>query len=141
MTAGKLLENSAKEWPNRDCIIDSQAGRRLSYGEILRRADKVAAGLLSLGLKGGDRVALWGPNEIEWFISFLAIARAGLIMVGVNPAFQQDEVNYCLKKVDARAVISPRSFKVQKYAEMLVRAKESCPGLQHIVVYSEDRVA
>ncbi|XP_043266982.1 medium-chain acyl-CoA ligase ACSF2, mitochondrial isoform X2 [Venturia canescens] len=137
-TTGKLLESAAEQWPNRECFVSSHQGVRMTYTEVLRRVDKLAAGLVKLGLKRGDRIAVWGPNDVEWFISFMAIARAGLIMVGVNPAYVQNEINYCLKKVDARAVISPRSFKTQNYAEMLIKAKESCPNLEHIVIYSED---
>lgn len=140
MNTGKLMEQAAEAWPNRECIVSVHQGVRLTFSEIIRRADKLAAGLLKLGLKKGDRVGLWGPNDVEWFISFLAFTRVGFIMVGINPAYTQSEIDYCLKKTGATAVVAPSHYKTQNYPSMLLSAKERCPSLQHIIIYSEDHV-
>ena len=139
-TVGQLFEKTVKTWPNRECIVSVHQGVRLTYSDILRRVDKLSAGLLKLGLEKNDRVGLCGPNDVEWFIAFMAIVRAGFIMVGINPAYQQSEVDYSINKITARAVIAPKSYRTQNYADMLISAKERCPSLEHIIIYSDDFV-
>lgn len=139
-TIGKLLETAAGRWPERDCVISIHQKSRLTFGELLHRADKLAAGLKKLGLRKGDRIGIWGPNEIEWLVSYMGAARAGLIVAGINPYYQLGELHYCLKKVGARAVIAPESYRTQRYADMLLTAKKNLPMLDHIVIYADDHV-
>ncbi|XP_076296564.1 acyl-CoA synthetase family member 2 [Lasioglossum baleicum] len=139
-TTGQLIGTAAERWPDQECLISVDQNVRLTFSELLRRADHLAAGLKKLGLKSGDRLGLWGPNQAEWLISFAAAARAGLILVAINPAYQQGEISYCLQKVEASAVIAPKSFKTQDYPAMLLKAKQDCPSLKHIIIHSEDHV-
>ncbi|XP_066283049.1 medium-chain acyl-CoA ligase ACSF2, mitochondrial-like [Branchiostoma lanceolatum] len=89
--------------------------------------DQLAAGFVALGLKRGDRVGMWGPNTLEWVLTQFATARAGLIMVSINPAYQVNELAYALRKVGCRAVVSATSFKTQDYYKML---HQVCPELE-----------
>lgn len=139
-TIGKLLATAAERWPDRHCAVSVHQNVRLTFSEVLRRADRFAAGLMKLGLNRGDRLAIWAPNDIEWMISFMAAGRAGLVLVAINPAYQMEELVYCLQKVGVKAVISPMNFKTQDYPRMLLEAKRSCPTLEHIIIYSEDHV-
>ncbi|KZC09788.1 Acyl-CoA synthetase family member 2, mitochondrial, partial [Dufourea novaeangliae] len=139
-TVGQLLGTAATRWPERDCLVSIEGNVRLTFKEVLDRADRLAAGLKKLGLKHGDCLGIWGPNDAEWFISFMAATRAGLILVGINPAYQLNEITYCLAKVGAKAVISPEGFKTQNYPRMLLEAKQACPSLEHIIIYSKDHV-
>ncbi|XP_066600678.1 medium-chain acyl-CoA ligase ACSF2, mitochondrial [Prorops nasuta] len=140
-TIGQLLQESVEKWPDRELIFSVHQNIRLTFSEVLRRADKLAGGLKKLGLKRGDHVGIWGPNDVEWLISAAAIARLGQVLIGINPAYQQSELEYCLNKVDVKAVISPAEFKTQNYPRMLLKAKESCPRLKHIIVYSDDHIS
>ena len=85
-----------------------------------------------LGLEPGDRVGIWSPNNAEWVITQFATAQAGLILVNINPAYRLAELEYALKKVDCRALITARSFKTSDYLGMLRQLApeiESCaPG-------------
>jgi acyl-CoA synthetase (AMP-forming)/AMP-acid ligase II len=74
----KQLANLVSE---RKAIISRHQNKSLTFAEILEQADKLAAGLTKIGLQRKDRVGLWAPNLIEWYITKLACARAGLIMV------------------------------------------------------------
>nr|XP_033338040.1 medium-chain acyl-CoA ligase ACSF2, mitochondrial [Megalopta genalis]XP_033338042.1 medium-chain acyl-CoA ligase ACSF2, mitochondrial [Megalopta genalis] len=139
-TVGELVGTAAERWPNKVCLVSVEQDIRLTFSELLRRGDRLAAGLRSLGLRRGDRVGIWGPNQAEWLLSFVAIARAGMIVVAINPAYQQDEINYCLEKVGVAAVISPKSFKSQNYPGMLLTAMRHCPSLRHIIINSKDHV-
>ena len=80
-TIGRMLARIAAEMPNRDALIHTEAGVRYNYDLLSWEVDRTARGLVSLGLKKGDRVALWAPNIPEWIVSFLALARMGAVAV------------------------------------------------------------
>lgn len=136
-TLGQLLDQAANRFPKRNCIVSVHQNIRLTFSEARKRADTLAAGLKKLGLNKGDRIGLWGPNTIEWYITFLASTRAGFKIVGINPADQPTELEYGLKKVGVRAVVAPDIFKTQNYPEMLLDAKSRCPTLEHIIIASD----
>ena len=80
LTIPEFLYRTAKQFPDRDAAIFCEAGERWSYDQLLRRVDRLAAGLLSLGLYKGDRVGIWGPNVHEWYLTQFAAAKAGLVL-------------------------------------------------------------
>ena len=94
--------------------------------DIKEEADKFATGLLALGLKPGDRVGIWGPNTYEWYLTQMAAAKLGAILVNINPAYQPGELKYCLNKVGVKAVVASEKFKFQDYYSML---KEVVPEI------------
>lgn len=140
-TLGKLAADAARRWGDKECVVSLHQGVRLTFNEILGRADRFAAGLKRLGLERGDRFGIWAPNDVEWIIGFVAATRAGLVSVSINPTYKLNEIAYCLKKVGIKAVLSPANFKNQDYPAMLLRAKQTCPTLEHIIIYSKDHVA
>lgn len=86
----------------------------------------MAAGLIAIGLRKGDRVGLWAPNCIEWILTQYATALAGIIQVNINPAYKTYELEYSLNKVGCKAIIMSETFKTQNYVNMLT---ELCPEL------------
>ncbi|XP_051170711.1 medium-chain acyl-CoA ligase ACSF2, mitochondrial [Leptopilina boulardi] len=140
MTIGELFESAVEKWPNRECIFSIHQKLQLTYAEVYRRANILAAGLKKIGLKKGDRIGLWAPNDIEWFIGFIASMRLGLIMVGINPAYQEAEIQFCLEKVQVKAIIAPDVFRKKNFASIILECKEKCPFLEHIIIYSDNHV-
>ena len=118
-TIGQRLEQVAAEMPDALALVVCQQNVRLNWAQLAARVDAFAAGLLSLGLKPGDRVGIWSPNNAEWVITQLATARAGLILVTINPAYRLSELEYALNKVECAAVVTATSFKTSDYAGML----------------------
>lgn len=115
------------------------------------RTTELAFSLLALGLEAGDRVGIYSPNCAEWTLVQMACARADLILVNVNPAFQADELNYCLNKVGVKLLVMARSFKKSDYVQILRNALEidsfsttfksdKVPSLEHVVMLSETKV-
>ncbi|CAK9830258.1 Medium-chain acyl-CoA ligase ACSF2, mitochondrial [Anthophora retusa] len=139
-TVGKLLSKAAERWPDEEYVVSINQGVRLTFKDVLRRADRLAAGLLKLGMKRNDCLGIWGPNDVEWLITFMCAARAGFILATINPTYQLDEVVYCIQKINMKAVISPYDFKTQNYPLMLLEAQRRCPSLEHIIIYSQDHV-
>ena len=66
------------------------------------QVDRLAAGLVSIGIKRGDRVGMWGPNSVEWLMTMFAVGRIGAILVSLNPAYQRNEIRYALNEVKPR---------------------------------------
>ena len=76
-------------------------------------------GLLALGLQPGDRIGIWSPNNAEWLLTMFAAAKAGLILVSLNPAYRIAEIEYCLTKVGCRALVVAERFRTSDYIAML----------------------
>ena len=118
-TIGQRLNEIAAAQPNHPGLIMPHQNIRWSYAEFLAEVDKLATGLLKLGLFRGDRVAIWSPNRYEWVLTQFATAKIGAIMVCINPAYRLYELEYALNKVSCKAIISAESFKTSYYLEML----------------------
>ena len=150
-TIGAALDRAAQLWPEAEALVSRHQNVRLSWAGLKAAADAFAAGLLALGLRPGDRVGVWAPNCAEWTIAQFATARAGMIQVNINPAYRSSELEYTLRKVEAKALICAASFKTSDYVAMvetLVPAvasagevrSERLPELAHIIkIGSEPR--
>ncbi len=119
-TLGSALKKTCETWPDHEALVSCHQNVRLTYAALAARADDFAAGLIALGLPRGARVGIWSPNNVEWVITLFAAAKAGLILVNVNPAYRLFELEYALNKVECAALITARSFKSSDYLKMLV---------------------
>ncbi|XP_067344380.1 medium-chain acyl-CoA ligase ACSF2, mitochondrial isoform X1 [Channa argus] len=126
-TVAETLLRSVERWPDREAMVFVQDGVRKTFAQFQQDVDQAAAGLLALGLKKGDRLGMWGPNTYEWVLFQFATAKAGVILVSVNPAYQLQEVEFALRKVGCKAVVCPTEFKTQKYCDML---RQICPEVE-----------
>lgn len=143
---GAFLAEAARRWPEREALVVRHQGIRWSFAELDRRAADFAAGLLALGLEPGDRVGIWSPNNAEWVVSLMACAKAGFILVCMNPAYRLPEIDYALNKVGCAALITADAFRTSDYIAMLntllpelaaappgqLRAK-AVPSLRHLI--------
>ena len=127
-TLGGALDKAAERWPDQEAVVVRDQGARLTFAGLRREADRLAAGLIALGLKPGDRVGLWSPNRIEWVLTQYATAKAGLILVNINPGYRAGELEYALNKVECRALITANRFKTTHYIDIL---RELAPELNH----------
>jgi fatty-acyl-CoA synthase len=118
-TIGVHFDKSAERWPDRPALIVRQQNVRWTYRELKEQVDAFAAGLLALGLAPGDRIGIWSPNNAEWVITQFATAKAGLILVNINPAYRTYELEYALNKVGCKALITAERFKTSDYLGML----------------------
>ena len=118
-TIGVHFDKSAERWPDRPALIVRQQNVRWTYRERKEQVDAFVAGLLALGLAPGDRIGIWSPNNAEWVITQFATAKAGLILVNINPAYRTYELEYALNKVGCKALITAERFKTSDYLGML----------------------
>lgn len=118
-TLSSLLSRTVDKFPSRLAAVFREHGVRWTWKQLQDQADAFAMGLLGLGLKSGDRVAIWSPNRPEWLIAQFATARLGLILVNINPAYRLAELEYALNLAECRGIIAADSFKTSQYLEML----------------------
>jgi fatty-acyl-CoA synthase len=100
-------------------LISNHQRIQWTYEEFNDRVDQVAKGLIALGLQKGDRIGIYSPNKAEWTLLQFAAARADLILVNVNPAFQQSELKYCLQKVGIKTLVMAERFKSSDYVKIV----------------------
>ncbi|KAG2460814.1 ACSF2 synthetase, partial [Polypterus senegalus] len=126
-TIGQCLDETAERIPDREALVFLKDGIRKTFSQFRQDVDQLAAGLLAIGLKKGDRVGMWGPNTYEWLLLQFATAKAGIILVSVNPAYKTNELEFALRKVGCNAIVCPTQFKTQRYYDML---KDICPEIE-----------
>jgi fatty-acyl-CoA synthase len=126
LTIGQMLAQTAERYPERDALFFAAARLHANYREFLRLVDEAAQGLLALGIRKGEHVALWATNVPQWVILQFATARIGAVLVTVNPAYRPFELQYVLRQSDAVALLLVDHFKSSDYFAMLA---EVCPQL------------
>ena len=118
-TIGVHFDKAAERWRDRAALVVRHQNIRWTFGELKARVDAFAAGLIALGIEPGDRVGIWSPNNAEWTVTQFATAKAGAILVNVNPAYRLAELDYALNKVGCKALVTADSFKTGDYIGML----------------------
>ena len=155
ITIPQLLDETVAAHGARDAAVFAATGTRWSWYDLQRKADEVAAGLLALGIKRGDRVGIWAPNCEEWLGLQFGTARIGAILVNINPAYRESELEYALNKVQCRVLVMARALKSSDYVAILRalapeidRAPadgrlrcERLPRLRHVVLMDDWRSA
>lgn len=121
-TIPQYLDSIAARWPDREALIVRHQNARLNWRDLLRESNRVAAGLVALGLQPGDRVGLWASNCVEWVLLQYACARARLVLVNVNPAYRSHDLAYILRKSQMRALVLRESDERANYRAILEEA-------------------
>jgi len=134
-TIGAHLDSIVERYGDELALVVVHQNVRWTYREFQDRANRLAAGLLKLGLKPGERVAIWSQNCSEWALSQFATAKAGLVLVNINPAYRRSELDYVLGKVQCSALILAPAFKSSNYIEIVEdvvpEIKGAKPGALH----------
>ena len=118
-TVDGVLKAAAEELPERAALVAPFQSVRFTFAELDREVERVARGMLACGLEPGERIGIWAPNCIEWVLTMFAAARAGLVLVNVNPAYRSTELEFSLRLVGCRALVFAPRFKTSDYAAML----------------------
>jgi fatty-acyl-CoA synthase len=136
-TIGDFFDSAVERWGTFDALVVRHQNIRWTYRELQDRVDRLAAGLLALGLQPGDRLGIWSPNNAEWVVTQFASAKAGLLLVTVNPAYRTHELEYALRKSGCKAVIAAAHFKGSDYLAMLREVRGRLPELQFVIHLSD----
>lgn len=125
-TVSACFDASVERWPDGDALVVPHQNVRWSYAELAERVDALAAGLLALELAPGARIGIWAPNCAEWVVAQFATAKAGLVLVNINPAYRTPELEYAIRQVECEALIVAPRLKTSDYVAML---RALCPGI------------
>ncbi|MGM0835210.1 MAG: AMP-binding protein [Bacillota bacterium] len=123
-TIGDLLDETAEKFPAKEAVVYVEQNLRYTYREFQEVCNTVAKGLMSMGVKKGDHIAIWASNKPEWVITQYASAKIGAVLVTVNTSYQSQELEYLLKQSDSTTLLLMEEFKGVSYLDIF---KEICP--------------
>jgi fatty-acyl-CoA synthase len=133
-TIGAAFDRAVAACGDREALVDRPAGGRWTYRELAAEVDAVALGLLSLGVRTGDRVGIWAPNRAEWVFVQYATAKIGAILVNINPAYRVHELEYVLGQAGIRTLVAVPGFKTSDYAAMIGEVAPRRPELRDVLL-------
>src|SRR5229473_3564178 len=131
------LRRTTARFGDREALIVSHQNHRSSYDQLVQQSEQVARGLLSRGVRKGNRVGIWSPNRYEWVITQYATAAMGAILVNINPAYRTSELEYVLNQAGISFLILAAGFRQADYRAMLAEVKGKCPELREALVLED----
>jgi fatty-acyl-CoA synthase len=132
-TIGANLERTVTRFPDADAVVSRHQGTRFTYAELNEGVDRLARALMAIGLEPGDRLGIWSPNCVEWLMLQFATAKAGVVLVNVNPAYRTSELEYALNQSGCRVLVAASSFKTSDYEAMVEEVRGNLPALERTV--------
>ena len=148
-SVGAMLDKVAATHGANDAVVSFSQNIRWSYAQLKSQADRLAAGLLEIGLVPGDRLGIWSPNRAEWTAVQFGAAKAGLILVNINPAYRVFELEHVLRTAGCKALITAAHFKSSHYLDMIASLVpdlptsdlpircERLPDLRHVIALDQ----
>jgi len=132
ITIGDLLDEIAEKYPDHEAVIYTDRPFRKTYSQFRDLCNEVAKGMMAMGIKKGDHVAIWATNYPEWLLAMFATAKIGAVLVTVNTNYKIFEVEYLLRQSDSSTLILIEGFKDSNYVDIIYELcpelKESAPG-------------
>ncbi|MHC4940299.1 MAG: AMP-binding protein [Planctomycetota bacterium] len=133
------FEEVAARFPDRDAVVSLHQDRRLTYSQLRTEVDRLAKGLLALGIGRGERVGIWAVDNVEWILVQLATAKIGAVLVNVNPANKFRDLEHVLSAAGLRTLIYMPAFRKSHYAEMVDRLDRGrFPLLKETILFDPD---
>ena len=132
-TIGTNLRRIAAAHPRAEVLVDAPTDRRWTYAAFDAETDTLARGLIAAGLRAGDRVGIWAPNCAEWVLLQYATAKAGVILVNINPAYRSHELRFALRQSGVRVLVSAQRFKTSDYRAMVGEVGPDLPDLEDVI--------
>ena len=128
-TIGKFFDYAAGRYAEREAVVSIHQQVRFTYSQLAERVNKLAKAFISAGFQKGDRIGIWSPNNVQWLITQYATAKAGLILVTINPAYRSHELAYVLRQSGCKGLVLQNKFRSSNYEQMLC---ELCPELPNV---------
>jgi fatty-acyl-CoA synthase len=132
-TIGANLADTVARFGDREALVDVASGRRFTYQQLQDLVRSVAKGLLASGVRTGDRVAIWSPNNAEWVTTQYATALIGAVLVTVNPAYRTSELEFVLRQSGTRTLVAATRVKTGDFRAMIDEVRPQLAGLADVV--------
>ncbi|QYB00559.1 AMP-binding protein (plasmid) [Rhodococcus sp. USK10] len=137
-TIGANLERTVARHPDREALVEVATGRRWTWAEFDADVNRVARGLVAVGVGKGDRVGIWSPNCAEWTLTQYATAKIGAILVNVNPAYRTHEFSFAINQSSVSLLVAATGFKTSNYRDMVEHTRQDCPSLRRVAYLDTD---
>ena len=118
-TLGQIINGLACDMPHAIAVEYTTRNYKRTWREFDEDTDKVAKGLMSLGVKKGDKVAIWATNIPEWLLTLFGAAKCGAILVTVNTNYKIFELEYLLTQSDTKVLVMMGGFKDSNYVDIV----------------------
>ena len=139
-TIPQNLARTVAEHADRDALVSVEQGLRFTYAEFSDEVDRVARGLMGIGVAAGDRVGIWSPNYTEWVLVQYATARIGAVLVTINPAYRSSELEYVLNQSGVSLLVAVESFATGDYRSMIDEVWDRVPVQRVVYMHTSDWV-
>jgi fatty-acyl-CoA synthase len=151
-TIGAVFKEQAKRYADREFMVYPDRNLRFTWKEFEERTDRLAKGLLALGLRPGDHLGIWARNVPDWLTFLFATAQTGIVLVTVNTAYKGHELAYVMKQSDMKAFAIVDGFRDVNYIETVytlvpelrTRARgslisETFPALRSVIFIGQEK--
>lgn len=140
LSLGQVLESSAGNYPAQEAVVyachTEVENVRWTYAQLNDSATRLAAALLDYGYQPGDKLAVWGPNNPEWILLEYALAKAGLVLVALNPLYKKAELEFALVTSDVKGIFHADAVNKQPLRPIIDQLQVD--NLKHIHSFSSD---
>jgi fatty-acyl-CoA synthase len=137
-TIGGNLDRTVARFGDREALVSVHQGLRYTYAEFAAEVERAGRAFIAAGIAPGDRVGIWSPNCAEWAFVQYATAKAGIILVNVNPAYRTSELEYALRQSGCRMLVAATEFKTSDYVAMVDEVRPELPELERVVFLGRD---
>jgi fatty-acyl-CoA synthase len=137
-TIGANLDRTIARFGDREALVSVHQDVRFTYAEFGEAVDRLARGLLASGVGPGERLGIWSSNCAEWVLLQYATAKAGVVLVNINPAYRTSELSFALRQSACRTLVAAPSFKTSNYTAMVDEVRPDLPALGRVVYLGSD---
>jgi len=133
-----MVGGISERYGDRDALVHTERGVRFNYALLSWEVERAAKGLVHLGIKPGDRVAIWAPNVPEWLISMLALSRLGAVTVPVDPGAGREDLQFVLQQSESKGIIVSKALEDEECLNAVLYARDVIDSLEHVVVIADE---
>lgn len=129
-TLGQLLDQTVARCGENDAVVYADRDYRLTWYEFSEEVDYVAKGLMALGIKRGEKIALWATNVPHWIVLMFATAKIGAILLPLNINYKREEINFALQQSETENLFVINGYRDCDYVEVindLIPELKECP--------------
>jgi len=137
-TIGDNLDRTIARFGDREALVSVQQDLRYTYAQFGEAVDRCGRAFIAAGIEPGERVGIWSPNCAEWALVQYATAKAGIILVNINPAYRTSELAYVLNQAQIKMLVAATAFKTSDYVQMVDDVRGDCAALEQVVFLGRD---
>src|SRR3954451_748525 len=137
-TIADTLDRTIERFGDREALVSVHQDLRYTYSQFGEAVDRCARAFMAAGIEPGDRVGIWSPNCAEWALVQYGTAKAGIILVNINPAYRTSELAFVLRQSGCRMLVAATAFKTSDYVAMVEEVRPDSEALESVIFLERD---